>query len=225
MLKGWAGTQGASALLEWPVRTHEYILPGDAGTLGATLPWMRRLVLEGKSDPLVSWYAQEVAASAPHLHPVEAVFRHVQAMPYAYDEDILAAHGVGPDTSELLMGPQFQVGKSLLEGPGQVIGDCDDRAILAQSLLESQGVPTRFVLVRGPGRPDYSHVYSEAQVEGHWIPLDTIMDGQGGRPFFGVGQEVAPPVARDRVAISVEDAAEQWSPLVLIALLLLFWRS
>jgi transglutaminase-like putative cysteine protease len=186
---------------------------------------MRQLVLEGQSDPLVANYARRVAASTPHLHPVEAIFRHVQAMPYAYDEDILAQAGYDADTSEMLMGPQFQIGKSLLGGPGSVVGDCDDRAILTQSLLESQGVPTRFVLVRGPGRDDYSHVYSEASVDGQWLPLDTIMDGRGGRPFFGPGQEVGLPDARDRMTVGVNEVPAKVSGLPLLALAaLLFWR-
>jgi transglutaminase-like putative cysteine protease len=146
-------------------------------------------------------------------------------MPYAFDEKLLAEAGYGEDTSEFLQGAPFQVGKSLLEGPQNVVGDCDDRAILVQSLLESQGVPTRFVLVRGPGRPDYSHVYSEAAVGGSWIPLDTIMDGKEGRPFFGPGEEAQAPLARDRMSIGVNEEPRRVSliPLLLLAALF-YWR-
>jgi hypothetical protein len=186
---------------------------------------MQRLVAEGRSDPAVSSYARWVIDSAPHLHPVEAVFRHVQGMPYAYDEEIVAARGIDPDTSELLQGAPLQVAKSLDGGPQSVVGDCDDRAILAQSLLESQGYGTRFVLVRGPGRPDYSHVYSEVSLDGAWVPLDTIMDGKGGRPLFGPGEEVGPPDARDRMSVGVDGLVPTASGLLVIAAIALFlWR-
>jgi transglutaminase-like putative cysteine protease len=187
---------------------------------------MRRLVLEGRSDPRVGQYADRVIASSPHLHPVEALFRHVQSMPYRFDEEILSGLGYESDTSELLQGAPFQIEKALREGPQSVEGDCDDRAILLQSLLESKGIPTRFVLVRGPGRVDYSHVYSEALVGGVWIPLDTIMDGRDGRPFFGPGDEARAPLARDRFAVGVNEEPNRLSPLALLLVAaLLFWRS
>jgi len=185
---------------------------------------MRQLVREGRDDPRVAAYARALVEATPHLHPVEAVFRHAQSMPYAYDEDILARAGVDADASELLQGAPYQVGKTLLGGTGANVGDCDDRAILVQSLLGSLGVPTRFVLVRGPGRPDFSHVYSEAKVDGAgWVPLDTIMDGLGGRPLFGPGQEVGPPLARDRVTVEVDGVS--WAHLALLAAAYLWWRS
>ena len=165
---------------------------------------MRQLVREGRESPLVRAHAEAVVASNPHLNPVDALFLHVRSLPYRYDEAILAAKGVSGDTAELLQGAPYQVEKFLLGGRGAVVGDCDDRAILLQSMLESRGVPTRFVLVRGPGRPDYSHVYSEAWTGAGWLPLDTIMDGNEGRPLFGAGDEVAPPDARDRVSVPVD---------------------
>ena len=217
----------ARALIDWPVRTLEEIAPGDAGTLGRTLPWMRQLVVEGRDNPEVAQYADWLVKRQPFLHPVESVFRHVQSLPYRYDESILAGLGYGSDASELLQGAPYQVRKAQEWGPQSVVGDCDDRAILTQSLLESLGYPTRFVLVRGPGRSDYSHVYSEALVGERWIPLDTIMDGQGGRPFFGMGEEVGPPEARDRYSIPVDQPQEDkgCSGLILPLLLaLIAWR-
>jgi len=186
---------------------------------------MRRLILEGRSDPSVAQYAAQVVAASPGVHPVEAVFNHVQAMPYAFDEKLLAEAGYGEDTSEFLQGASYQVEKSLLSGPQNVFGDCDDRAILTQSLLESQGINTRLVLVRGPGRTDYSHVYSEAEVGGSWVPLDTIMDGKEGRPLFGPGEEAKLPLARDRMSVGINEEPGQSKliPLLLLAALF-FWR-
>jgi transglutaminase-like putative cysteine protease len=54
-------------------------------------------------------------------------------------------------------------------------GDCDDKATLLATLLESIGHPTRFVAVgfRNPG--EYSHVYVETRAgnRASWIPLET----------------------------------------------------
>lgn len=51
-------------------------------------------------------------------------------------------------------------------------GDCDDKAVLLASLLESIGHPTRFVAVGFfPGR--YSHVYLESKIGNKWIGLET----------------------------------------------------
>lgn len=211
-------------IAEWPIRLHEEVGPGDEGTLGATVPWMRQLVREGRSDPLVREHALAIVHSAPHLHPVEAIFRHVQSMPYKYDEEIVASRGLDGETSELLQGAPFQVARTQAYGPGANEGDCDDRAILTQSLLESLGFETRFVLVRGPKRPDYSHVYSEVKVDGQWMPLDTIFDGVDGRALYAPGDEVgARDGARDRVSIDVDVSAGNLL-LPAIVLGLLFWR-
>lgn len=206
----------------WPIRTHQEIGPGDIGTLGATVPWMRQLVVEGRSDPLVRERAKAIVAGA--ADPIEAIFRHVQSMPYKYDEDILASRGLGSDTSELLQGAPFQVQRELTLGRESVEGDCDDRAILTQSLLESLGYKTRFVLVRGPKRDDFSHVYSEVQVGDRWLPLDTIMNGVDGRAFYAPGDEVgAREGARDRVSVAVDlgSGSLLW-PLALAVFML--WR-
>ena len=51
-------------------------------------------------------------------------------------------------------------------------GDCDDKAILLASMLESIGIPTRFVAVGF--RPNFfSHVFVEARPYGDWIALET----------------------------------------------------
>ncbi len=55
-------------------------------------------------------------------------------------------------------------------------GDCDDHAILLAALLENLGFRTRFHAVGfAPGR--YSHVLSEAWIDGKWVPLETTVKG------------------------------------------------
>lgn len=204
------------------VRTTEQIEPGDRGTYGSTIPWMQRLVQEGRLSPLVCHRAARIAASSPHLHPADAVFRHVQSMPYRLDEDTAALRGYGEDVSEVLHGAPYQVGLELREGASAVHGDCDCRAILFQSLVEALGYKTRFVFVRGPGRSDVSHVYSEVLTEAGWKPADTIMDGNDGRPRLGFGEEVGPPLATGRHTVDV--SGDPWLFASLVAAFVL-WRA
>jgi hypothetical protein len=182
---------------------------------------MRRLVREGAQDPHVKARAREVAAASPDLHPADAVFRFVQALPYRRDESLAEAAGLS-DTSEILQGAPHQLA---LERAGlPVEGDCDCRCVLAQSMLEALGYRTAFVLVRGRGRDDYSHVYSEVTLEdGRSLPLDTIMDGNEGRPRFAAGDEIGPPDARGRKVIPVQTSPVKL--LALAALAALAWRT
>jgi hypothetical protein len=122
------------------------------------------------------------------------------------DEEMARRAGLEADTSEILQGAPYQVERELRHGIQSVEGDCDCRAILYQSMLESLGYPTRFALVRGPGRADFSHVYSEVKTEDGWKAADTIMDGNGGRERFRFGDEVAPPLARGKATVPVDSS-------------------
>lgn len=66
-------------------------------------------------------------------------------------------------------------GVETLHTPRQILaqaaGDCDDKALLLATLLESIGHQTRFVAV-GYG-PAVSHVLVETRVGPKWIPLET----------------------------------------------------
>lgn len=55
-------------------------------------------------------------------------------------------------------------------------GDCDDKSILAASLLASIGHPTRFVAA-GFVDDNYSHVFCQTKIGGKWVTLETIMEG------------------------------------------------
>jgi transglutaminase-like putative cysteine protease len=58
-------------------------------------------------------------------------------------------------------------------------GDCDDKTALLASLLYSIGFKVRFCLAatmrRLPGQ--FTHIYPEANVQGRWVPLETIIPG------------------------------------------------
>lgn len=70
-------------------------------------------------------------------------------------------------------------------------GDCDDKAILVATLLETVGFDTRFMAVGGnglewaggdpmaaqyDGRPPYSHVLAQVRMGQGWLCLETIVD-------------------------------------------------
>jgi len=62
-------------------------------------------------------------------------------------------------------------------------GDCDDIALLAASLAESIGIPTRFVLYSGNSRPLPHHIFTEARTQAGWTALDTVWNrGVGNVP-------------------------------------------
>ena len=94
-------------------------------------------------------------------------------------------------------------------------------ACSSQSMAESLGYPTEFVLIRGPGRDDFSHIYSQVDMGlGRPVPADTIMNGKEGRPFMELGQEVGPPVARDRTVLSSRPGRSGFLPVALLGALL-----
>jgi transglutaminase-like putative cysteine protease len=53
----------------------------------------------------------------------------------------------------------------------RMVGDCDDKATLLATLLESVGYPTRFVMAGYHGSA-YEHVYLQAFMHGHWVSMD-----------------------------------------------------
>jgi transglutaminase-like putative cysteine protease len=55
-------------------------------------------------------------------------------------------------------------------------GDCDDKAILLATFLESVGLKTRFEAIGVNGGP-YSHVLLSVRYGKGWLPLETIVPG------------------------------------------------
>lgn len=73
-------------------------------------------------------------------------------------------------------------------------GDCDDKTILAASMLESVGHPTRLKAVGfAPG--NLSHVYPEVMLGRKWVPVETTMAG------WELGQ--APPGIRNTMVVGI----------------------
>lgn len=148
--------------------------PGDPGTVGHTVPWMQKLIQEGKQDPAVRQFAERFRRSSD---PVTSAFQWVQSLPYKLD----------PEEYEMLQGAPYLLSRGLA---GVGFSDCDCRVILLNSLLESMGYETRIVLAKKPGRDKWHHVYSEVKVKDNWVALDTIFDN------FTPGMSVPGPKLR-----------------------------
>lgn len=67
-------------------------------------------------------------------------------------------------------------GVETLHSPLQLLrlraGDCDDKSILAASLLEAAGHPTRFVAV-GFRPKQFTHVFVETKIGSRWVAVET----------------------------------------------------
>jgi transglutaminase-like putative cysteine protease len=135
---------------------------GEAGTY-ATVRLMRRFVQQFKTSTQVRQEALALIQDLPQKDwygEVEALFSWVRDH-IRYVRDI---NGV-----ETLQTPLVTMELGT--------GDCDDKASLLASLLESIGHPTRFVAVGFQHPREYSHVYLETRIGTRWIPLDaTLID-------------------------------------------------
>ena len=62
--------------------------------------------------------------------------------------------------------------KTPLETLRTLHGDCDDKSLLAGTILQTIGFPVRYVAVGvAPGR--YDHVYAETKIGAHWVGVET----------------------------------------------------
>jgi len=130
---------------------------GEAGT-EATIAAMREMVNRCKVNPAIRQMATTIAFLQPekdYRAEAEAIFNEVRDG-IRYMRDV---NGV-----ETLQEPDITAVTRL--------GDCDDQSTLLATLLESIGVPTRFV-VAGYSGPHYEHVYLQAWLdEDGWVDMD-----------------------------------------------------
>lgn len=144
--------------LDRPAPTFFGVLPkGPSGTK-ATLQIMQSLVRRYRKHPLIRQTAMDAVGDlAGKDWPGEAKRLHA----YVRDRVRYLRDTRGVETVQT---PDVTLDL------GQ--GDCDDKAVLLASLLESIGHPTRFVAIGyEPNR--FSHVYVETLVGRFWLPLET----------------------------------------------------
>lgn len=138
-------------------------LGGFKGT-ERTIQHMRKLVDEGKLDPLVVLTAQRIVKGVDRRdYPAQAraIFNFVKdGVSYVRDP----------------------VDVEVVKSPGLTLktrtGDCDDQAVLFSALAESVGIRSAFKAIKADPRypGEFTHVYSLVMLPGKgWVPADTIV--------------------------------------------------
>jgi transglutaminase-like putative cysteine protease len=74
-------------------------------------------------------------------------------------------------------------------------GDCDDKATLTAAMLESVGIPSRFVAIAKRAFGGFSHVYVEAQIyarggKPQWVAVETTEPWEIGRGARGYAKRM-----------------------------------
>jgi len=142
---------------------------GAAGTR-ATLDIMRAAAKRGKLNPLVRQKATEIVSSLPTqkdwFAQIRALHQFVRDRIY-YVRDINGVETIR------------EADRVLIDG----VGDCDDKAVLLASMLESVGHPARFAALGfSPG--EFHHVLVETQISKppreKWLPLETTENVSAG---------------------------------------------
>ena len=142
--------------------TLEYIPDGVEGTR-ATLRLMRRILRAYKTSLPVRLTALKIVENLP---------------PKAWGQQAAAIQRWVRDNIRYVKDVR---GVETITTPDKMLelrqGDCDDKTLLAATLLESIGHPTKFVAVSFvPGV--YSHVLAETLIGNRWVPVETTMEGK-----------------------------------------------
>lgn len=139
-----------------PVTLHG--IPDGIDGVRVTLAHMARLVRDWRHRPEIAEVARGIIALSPeknHVLEMNVLFEYVRdCVRYTMDTNAV----------ERLQTPDYTL--RIMQG------DCDDQAILLASLLESVGIPARFVAI-GFAPDFFEHVYVEAMPDfQEWIALD-----------------------------------------------------
>lgn len=159
---------------------------GDAG-VRQTLDVMRQMVLASAGIPSVVETARSLA-----YYGGAAAIRQWMSRVWRFVPD--------PAHTELLATPEYLLQQ--LDDTGQIVGDCDDAAVLGAALGEAIGLEATFTVLafdEGAGPtfwqpiPRFSHVFASLLTpDGRTVNLDVT------RPLFG---SVAPVVRSLTVAV------------------------
>lgn len=162
-----------SAALRAPVVRYLELPDGEEGTV-QVLGLMRELARRGATSPLIrrgALHSVGQQAGTPQGARAIRVFleRHARFFP-------------DPPGLELVQTPELQMER--IRSVGYVCGDCDDIAVLGAALGLAAGFPTRFVVLAFDPSGPWEHVYTELQVPGGWVELDTSREAQRVPPGF-----------------------------------------
>lgn len=131
-----------------------------------TLKLMRKITRQYKTDPAIRQIALRVVQGCPERDWQCEITRLFEAVrdQIRYVRDVRGVETIATPMRTL----NWQQ------------GDCDDKAVLLATLLESIGHPTRFVALKFNGQRDFSHVLLETRTGRGWLPLDTIVPKPAG---------------------------------------------
>lgn len=142
-----------------------HVPEGAAGTR-ATLNIMARLVRECRIDPTIRRTAANLVGDLPnqsYYAEADRIFQFVRdSIRYIQDTNSV----------EVLQNPRITLAEQY--------GDCDDKATLLASLLESVGHPCRFVAVGYTAPGEFEHVFIETKIGARWIAAETTMQVEFG---------------------------------------------
>jgi hypothetical protein len=161
---GYGASQGVD-------KVYRLTLPADPEQASMTaLGYIHGLIRDGREDPVVR--AATIRLLMKHQVPQKDHGAAVQLIHEWVKQSLYYVND--PNGVETLIRA-----RNLLEmiEHGEAAADCDDHVILEQAMLQSIGIPTRTVIIKGDrGAPhQWSHIYLEALVRGRWIGLDPIM--------------------------------------------------
>lgn len=134
-------------------------IPDGVGGIRQTLRIMRSLVNRYRVDPMIRARTITLLQLTPEKdapREIRAIFEFVRDR-IRYVQDVVDVETIAAPDKVLAL----------------EAGDCDDKATLLATMLESVGYPTRFV-VTGYNAPNvFEHVYVEAMLpDGSFIALD-----------------------------------------------------
>lgn len=96
-----------------------------------------------------------------------------------------------PEAAEFVRAPLYQI--ELAEENGYYLGDCDDAATLAGSLLAALNIPCSLIAIRMPADVEFSHVFLRCNVNGYPFDIDPIVP-QEFLPIRGAVETMEEPI-------------------------------
>lgn len=153
-----------------------YAIPDGVAGIRHTINLMSKLTRAYKTDPQIIKLARAIVAHVPEKN----YFQEAVAIQQWVRDNIRYVRDV--DDVETLATP--------IETLNQRAGDCDDKSLLAGSLLASIGFPVRYVAFAFEAPDHFEHVYCEINMRrhrtGYWLGVETTEPVQLGWKPEGV---------------------------------------
>lgn len=152
------------------------------GQVARTVGVMGERVRQDSQDPQFRQWADGVLGQGSNWEKIQRAFDHTKAG-IRFEQDAHIGAGVGDipqdELVEVIVRPLDMMG---YVQQGNAVGDCDDFSMYCAALLESQGIPCKFVTVAADGRDpnQYSHVYVAAYPDGERVAMDTSHGSEPG---------------------------------------------